>query len=145
VRLSEGEALGDLLRVISAGLVVGAPMSVSTGSVLPAEISAFLASQGVTVSLERDDAWLERVSVQGPGDDELAATRVRLIGGDRVRAAEWIGGLGEITLWAEPVTIAGPVELLTFLREQSVSITAHRHGLAFVPAGIGTWLSEIQN
>ncbi len=144
VRLAEQAPLVDLIRVIAAGLLVGAPMSVSTGRVLPAEVSEFLTWQGVTVSLERDDDWLERVSVRGPGDDELPASRVRFLGADRVRAAEWIGGLGEVTVLAEPVTMAGPIELLTFLREQSVSIAAHRHDLALVPAGIGSWISEIQ-
>lgn len=144
VRLAEGAALGDLIRVAAAGLVAGAPMTVSTGVVLPSEVSEFFAMQGVTVSLERDEAWLERISVSGPGDEELSATRVRLIGGDRARTAEWLGGLDEVSLWAEPVTMAGPVELLTFVREQSVSITAHRHGLALLPAGVGGWLAEVQ-
>ena len=100
--------------------------------------------QGVSVALERDDDWLARISVNGPGDDELAASRIRLIGGDRVRTAEWLGGLDEVMLWAEPVTMAGPVELLAFVREQAVSIAAHRHGLALLPAGIGGWIAELQ-
>lgn len=69
---------------------------------------------------------------------------MRLIGGDRARTAEWLGGLGDVTVWAEPVTMAGPVELLAFVREQPVSITAHRHGLALLPAGVGGWLAELQ-
>ncbi|QIM19477.1 hypothetical protein G7066_14480 [Leucobacter coleopterorum] len=64
------------------------------------------------------------------------ASRVRLIGGDRVRVAEWMGGLDRAALWAEPVTMAGPVELLTLLREQSVSARAHRHGLAIAVPGL---------
>ena len=144
VRLAEGARLADLVRVVAAGLVVGAPMTVSTGVVLPPEVAEVLAMQGVSVALERDDDWLARISVNGPGDDELAASRIRLIGGDRVRTAEWLGGLDEVTLWAEPVTMAGPVELLAFVREQAVSIAAHRHGLALLPAGIGGWIAELQ-
>ncbi len=144
VRLAEGSPLGDLVRVVAAGLVAGAPMTVSTGVVLPPEVSEFLALEGVPVSLERDDDWLERLAVSGPGDGESAASRVRLIGGDRIRTAEWLGGLGDVSIWAEPVTMAGPVELLAFVREQAVSITAHRHGLALVPAGVGGWLAELQ-
>lgn len=144
VRLAERAPLADLVRVAAAGLVVGAPMTVSTGVVLPPEIAEVLAMQGVSVALERDDDWLARISVNGPGDDELAASRIRLIGGDRVRTAEWLGGLDEVTLWAEPVTMAGPIELLAFAREQAISIAAHRHGLALLPAGIGGWIAELQ-
>ena len=144
VRLAEGAALGDLVRVIAAGLVAGAPLTVSTGVVLPTNVSELLALEGITVALERDDDWLERMAVAGPGDEELAASRIRLIGGDRVRTAEWLGGLASVGLWADPVTMAGPVELLAFVREQAVSIAAHRHGLALLPAGLGGWLAEVQ-
>lgn len=144
VRLAEGAALGDLVRVLAAGLVSGAPMTVSTGVVLPANVGEVLALEGISVALERDDDWLERMAVNGPGDDESAASRIRLIGGDRVRTAEWLGGLASVGLWADPVTMAGPVELLAFVREQAVSIAAHRHGLALLPAGLGGWLAEVQ-
>lgn len=144
VRFSEQAMLGDLVRVLAAGLVAGAPMSVSTGSVLPQELNDFLAKIGITVLLERDEDWLERVAVNGPNDGSVVASRVRLIGGNRTRAAEWLGGLGDITLWAQPVTMAGPVELLSFVREQSVTITSHRHGLALVPDGIASWISDLQ-
>ena len=33
-----------------------------------------------------------------------------------------------MAIWGGPVTAAGRVELLPFLREQAVSITAHRFG-----------------
>jgi RHH-type proline utilization regulon transcriptional repressor/proline dehydrogenase/delta 1-pyrroline-5-carboxylate dehydrogenase len=66
----------------------------------------------------------------------VVAERVRLIGGDAVRAAEWMGGLDRAALWAQPVTMAGPVELLTLLREQAVSARAHRHGLAIAVPGL---------
>lgn len=144
VRLAEASQIGDLVRVLAAGFVAGAPMTVSTGVVLPPELAGFLAAQGVSVSLERDEAWLERIAVNGPGADGLSASRIRLIGGDRVRTTEWLGGLGKFTVWAEPVTMAGPVELLAFLREQSISIAAHRQGLALLPAGVGGWIDELQ-
>lgn len=137
LRLAEGGSLAELLRVTAAALLVRAPITVSTGEVLPPEVSALLARLGIEVSLERDDDWVERLAVSGPvGADGIVAARVRLIGGDRVRAAEWLGGLDRTAMWAEPVTMAGPVELLTLLREQSVSARAHRHGLAVPVAGL---------
>ena len=35
----------------------------------------------------------------------------------------------DVAIYADPVTASGRVELLPFLREQSVSITNHRYGL----------------
>lgn len=147
VRLAEGGSLAELLRVLAAGLLVGAPLSVSTGQLLPVGVSDFLEAQGIGVSLERDDAWLERMAVIAAGGAGsgavLGAERIRLIGGDRVRAAEWLGGQDRVALWAEPVTMAGPVELLVFLREQSISITANRYGLVSPPAGVDARLAEL--
>lgn len=137
LRLAEGARFASLVRVLAAALLVRAPVSVSTGEVLPAELSDFLEKVGIEVSLERDDDWVQRLAVSGPvGADGVAAARVRLIGGDAVRTAEWMGGLDRAALWAEPVTMAGPVELLTLLREQSVSARANRHDLAVPVPGL---------
>ena len=141
VRLAEDGSLAGLVRVLAAALLVRAPVGVSTGIVLPPAVAELLASQGVDVSLERDDAWLERLAAEGPsGPRGSLATRVRLIGGDRVRVAEWMGGLDRAALWAEPVTMAGPVELLTLVREQSISARAERHGLAESAPGLDALL-----
>lgn len=148
VRLAEGGELADLARVLVAAFTVSAPVTVSAGAVLPAALTEFLARQGVAVSLERDEAWLERIAVMGPTADDTGAelaSRVRLIGGDRTRAAEWMGGLAQVTLWADPVTMAGPVELLAFVREQAVSVRAHRHGLASPVPGIDGWIDDVNS
>ena len=39
-----------------------------------------------------------------------------------------IEGTPDVAVWAGPVTSAGRLEMLPFLREQAVSITAHRFG-----------------
>ncbi|MGO3147128.1 MAG: aldehyde dehydrogenase family protein [Leucobacter sp.] len=141
LRLAEEGSLAALVRVLAAALLVRAPVTVSTGGVLPQLVADCLASQGIEVSLERDDAWLERLAVSGPaGPGGSVASRVRLIGGNRVQAAEWMGGLDRSALWAEPVTMAGPVELLALLREQSVSVRAERHGFAERAAGLDSLL-----
>lgn len=141
VRVAEGATLAALIRVLSAALIVHAPITVSTGEPLPREISEVLAQQGIEVSLERDAAWLERIAASGAPGPGVPAQRIRLIGGNPVQAAEWLGGLDRAALWAEPVTIAGPVELMSFVREQSLSISAHQRGIgtgiveALFPAG----------
>lgn len=143
IRLAERGSVTALVRVLAAALLVRAPVSVSTGEVLPPEVSRVLERLGVEVSLEHDDDWMERLAVSGPdGPDGAPAARLRLIDGDRVRVAEWMGGLDRAALWADPVTMAGPVELLTLLREQSVSARAHRHGLCVPVPGLDELLGE---
>lgn len=143
LRLAEDGPLAGLIRVLAAALLVRAPIAVSTGQLLAPPIAELLERQGIEVSLERDEDWMERIAVSGPsGPADLPAARVRLIGGDAVRVAEWMGGLDRAALWAEPVTMAGPVELLTLLREQSVSARAHRHGLAIPAPGLDDMLGE---
>ena len=137
VRLAQGGSVVGLARVLVAAFLTRAPIEVSTGEVLPPELTAFLGAQQIDVSRETDDDWLARIAVTGPTAGEgIVADRVRLIGGDRVRVAEWMGGLDRAALWAEPVTMAGPVEMLVFLREQSISARAERHGLAYEVPGL---------
>ena len=38
-------------------------------------------------------------------------------------------GSVDVTVWSGDVTEEGQVELLPFLAEQAVSVTAHRHGV----------------
>jgi RHH-type proline utilization regulon transcriptional repressor/proline dehydrogenase/delta 1-pyrroline-5-carboxylate dehydrogenase len=53
---------------------------------------------------------------------------VRLVGGDATALATAVGGTPDLAIYAGEVTAAGRVELLPFLREQAVSVTAHRFG-----------------
>ncbi|MGQ1796216.1 bifunctional proline dehydrogenase/L-glutamate gamma-semialdehyde dehydrogenase [Kocuria oceani] len=121
VRLSEGEPLADLLRVVAAGLRTGAELTVSSALELPAAVAAVLTGRGVRVRVEDDAAWLA-------GAAELGGGRVRLIGGDRAGLIAATGSRPDVAVYAHPVTGAGRVEMLPFLHEQAVSITAHRFG-----------------
>ena len=58
----------------------------------------------------------------GPG------ARIRLIGGDALALEEALGASIDVAVFAAPVVEAGLIEMLPYLREQSVSITAHRFG-----------------
>uniref|UniRef100_UPI00202921C0 hypothetical protein n=1 Tax=Actinotalea sp. C106 TaxID=2908644 RepID=UPI00202921C0 len=58
----------------------------------------------------------------------LSDGRVRLVGGQASELTTALGGRPDVAVWDHPVTEAGRVELLPFLREQAVSITAHRFG-----------------
>ena len=103
---------------------------------LPSAITALLAGHGFVLSIEDDAGWLARLGT-GTG----LPSRIRLIGGDRQAVAEATGGRPDVAVYAQPVTEAGRVELLPFLHEQAISITAHRFGtpspLADVPLGWG--------
>ncbi|MFJ3384613.1 MULTISPECIES: bifunctional proline dehydrogenase/L-glutamate gamma-semialdehyde dehydrogenase [unclassified Curtobacterium] len=58
----------------------------------------------------------------GPG------ARIRLIGGDHLALEEALGASVDVAVFAAPVVEGGLIEMLPFIREQSVSITAHRFG-----------------
>ena len=72
------------------------------------------------IVIETDAAWLARAP--------KLTGRVRLVGGDPLALATAVGGNPDVAIYSAPVTTEGRVELLPFLREQSVSITAHRFG-----------------
>jgi RHH-type proline utilization regulon transcriptional repressor/proline dehydrogenase/delta 1-pyrroline-5-carboxylate dehydrogenase len=112
VRLSAGAPVADLVRILAAGLLAGAPMRVSSATALPAGLVP--------------DAVVESDAEFAAGLDGVA--RVRLIGGSAAELATATGGRPDLAVWAGPVVEAGRIELLPFLREQAVSITAHRFG-----------------
>jgi RHH-type proline utilization regulon transcriptional repressor/proline dehydrogenase/delta 1-pyrroline-5-carboxylate dehydrogenase len=98
-----------LVRVVAAGLLSGAPLKVSVASPVALPIEATV----------EDDATFAA---------GLTAGRVRLIGGSAAALAAATDGRPDLAVWAGPVTEAGRIELLPFVREQAVSITAHRFG-----------------
>ncbi|GAB3519103.1 bifunctional proline dehydrogenase/L-glutamate gamma-semialdehyde dehydrogenase [Arthrobacter monumenti] len=121
IRLSEGEPLVKLLRVAAAGILAGSALTVSTALELPAAVQSVFGGLGIAVAVENDDEWLTTAGT-------LDGVRVRLIGGDVQALAVQTGGRPDVAIYAGPVTPAGRIELLPFLREQAVTITAHRFG-----------------
>lgn len=127
VRLSEGERIADLVRTVAAGVLAGSALTVSTAVDLPARLRTVLAGLGIDVTVENDADWLASAG-RLAGAARLATSRIRLIGGDAKALAEATGGRPDLAVYFHPVTEAGRVELLPFLHEQAVSITAHRFG-----------------
>ncbi|QHC60875.1 bifunctional proline dehydrogenase/L-glutamate gamma-semialdehyde dehydrogenase [Rathayibacter sp. VKM Ac-2760] len=197
LRLADGGDLGELLRVIAAGLLVRARLDISTSLPLPPKVAEMLAGDELMelaglapkAVVESDAQWLARAAA-----GRITASRIRIVGdivSDRVDAfggpqggtapslgpdasaealqvgrdatrsftdvvsgltrgstgrpvplvradgsrvplstalAEALGGSPDVAIYADPVTPAGRVELLPFLREQSISITNHRFG-----------------
>jgi RHH-type proline utilization regulon transcriptional repressor/proline dehydrogenase/delta 1-pyrroline-5-carboxylate dehydrogenase len=127
VRLSDGEPLRALVRTVAAGVLAGSPLTVSSGVALPAQLRAVLTGLDIPVTVEDDAAWLASAgSLASAG--KLSGARIRLIGGSGTALAEATGGRPDIAIYPHEVTEAGRVELLPFLHEQAVSITAHRFG-----------------
>jgi RHH-type proline utilization regulon transcriptional repressor/proline dehydrogenase/delta 1-pyrroline-5-carboxylate dehydrogenase len=100
-----------LARVLLAAARAGARVTVSSGSAVPV-------GEHVVESAEE---WQRRVAKDHP-------ERVRLVGSSRSATAMAVDGDPAVAIYADDVTGAGRVELLPFLREQSVSITNHRYG-----------------
>ncbi len=124
-----GDALWQaLLRVVVAGIRSGAGFDISTPVGLPADVRRVLGDQNISVWVESDEEWIARMS----GDESPA--RVRLVGSAESMAAlhtalaAAVGGDPDLAVYDNEVTTAGRIELLPFLREQSVTITAHRFG-----------------
>jgi RHH-type transcriptional regulator, proline utilization regulon repressor / proline dehydrogenase / delta 1-pyrroline-5-carboxylate dehydrogenase len=128
VRLSEGAPTWELARVLAAAMRAGAPVAISSATPITASLVQFLRDETTAISvsevvIETDTRWHARLR-----SGETGAQRIRLLGADRAALAALHSSGSSAAIYAEPVTAAGRIELLTFLQEQSVSITAHRFG-----------------
>ncbi|MDJ1114784.1 bifunctional proline dehydrogenase/L-glutamate gamma-semialdehyde dehydrogenase [Microbacterium dauci] len=112
-----------LVRVVAAGRLAASEVTVSTTTPPTAAVRAWLDGVGVRSHVEDDDAWARRARA-------LARTggRVRLLGGTLADVTVLSDASPSLAVYVGDVVSAGEVELLTFLREQAVSITAHRFG-----------------
>ncbi|WP_347754396.1 bifunctional proline dehydrogenase/L-glutamate gamma-semialdehyde dehydrogenase [Agrococcus sp. ProA11] len=127
IRLAEGGRVAQLARAVVAALRAGAEVRVSTAIELAPAMRAALAAANVPVEAQDDAAFRRAAAALGQG-------RIRFLAADEdvadgVRAlAEAVGGRPDLAIVAHPVTEAGRVEMLPFLREQAIAITAHRFG-----------------
>lgn len=125
IRLSDGEPLGHLVRLVAAAALTRSPLTISSWTPLPAGlVQSFREEHPAAivgeVTVESDAAWLARAA--------RLSGRVRLVGGDARALAAATGGSPDLTVYSGAVTTEGRIELLPFLREQSVTVTAHRFG-----------------
>jgi RHH-type transcriptional regulator, proline utilization regulon repressor / proline dehydrogenase / delta 1-pyrroline-5-carboxylate dehydrogenase len=127
VRLSEGEPLAHLVRTVAAGVQAGSTLTVSTAVELPVPLGTVLSGLGIDVTVENDAEWLATAG-RLAGAGQQSGARIRLLGGNPKALAEATGGRPDLAVYSHPVTEAGRVELLPFLHEQAISITAHRFG-----------------
>ncbi len=134
VRATADATWQSVLRVVVAGVRAGGQFSLSAPVGLPGPVRRALGELDVPVFVETDDEWIARVRHERSAG---GAGRVRIVGRAGAPAtsealqealAAATGGDPDLAVYAHDVTTAGRLELLPFLHEQSVSITAHRFG-----------------
>ncbi|QCX27406.1 proline dehydrogenase family protein [Nocardioides jishulii] len=125
LRFGPATTVVQALRAYAAALtaVAGTPQ-VSVDPAAGEQVHSALLRVGGHAVVEDDGSWSR--SLAGGAD------QVRVVGTDRESLARVAAAHPEVTFFQQPVVEAGEVELLPFVREQSVSVTAHRYG---TPAG----------
>ncbi|MFD2675137.1 bifunctional proline dehydrogenase/L-glutamate gamma-semialdehyde dehydrogenase [Gulosibacter bifidus] len=119
----EGTREVELLRVLAAGLRVGAEITCSVAAKVSDAVTNFCTQLGVQLAVEGNDAWSQRV--RNVSD---AGGRIRLVQADAQLVTAANSGAVSLAVYPGQVVTAGRIECLPFLREQAVSITAHRFG-----------------
>ncbi|MEJ1154031.1 proline dehydrogenase family protein [Microbacterium marmarense] len=140
VRATADASWQALLRIALAGIRAGTRLTISAPVGLPAAVRRALSDEDVVVFVETQEQWLERMIAKPSSDTDALSgiaprpSRVRLVGARetvsvlRRALADAIEGDPDVAIYDNEVTTAGRLELLTFLREQSITITAHRFG-----------------
>jgi RHH-type proline utilization regulon transcriptional repressor/proline dehydrogenase/delta 1-pyrroline-5-carboxylate dehydrogenase len=112
-----------LLRVLGAGVRAGSSMTLSTSQPLPAAVQSWVERHGISHRVDNDDAWAD--AARALSHD---GRRVRLVGLDEHETLAATGGSPALAVYAGAVVTAGAIEMQPFVREQAVSVTAHRFG-----------------
>ncbi|MGY4858518.1 bifunctional proline dehydrogenase/L-glutamate gamma-semialdehyde dehydrogenase [Cryobacterium sp. AP23] len=121
VRLAPGGTLGALARTVAAAALTGTSITVSSSTPVPTGLAAAIRAIAGELVLDDEAAWNRRVAAYGAG-------RVRLLGAAAASIAAASGARPDLAIYANPATESGRIDLLPFLREQAVAITAHRFG-----------------
>jgi len=134
IRLAEGGSLAEFVRVLAAGVLAQATLTLSSAVPVPAGLLPLIDAADLggelllgiqSVTIESDAAFAARAATELP-------TRIRLVAAPQSTTAADLAaaldGSPDVAIWSGPVTSAGRIELLPFLLEQAVSITAHRFG-----------------
>ena len=117
----------DIVRVVAAGARAGATMHLSVSEELSKTVLALMratpAGYGSLASYvcETERSFAARMSVALP-------ERIRLLGGRADSLSVELDGAPEVAIYADEVTESGRIEMLPFVTEQAISITAHRFG-----------------
>ena len=133
VRAAADASIAHVVRELGAALAAGAKPELSTPVALPAAVANALGAAGITVHFDDDAAWAARVTRLAAKQGAQASARVRIVAGAsrETVVADVYGataGKPDVAVYGGEVVSAGRVEMLPYLHEQAVSITAHRFG-----------------
>ncbi|MEV8337196.1 proline dehydrogenase family protein [Leucobacter sp. NPDC077196] len=133
IRATADAVPAKVLRTVAAAVGAGSPPELSTPVALPAPMVAALDSAGVRIAFEDAAAWSARVAALAARRGPHSGARVRIVAeASRGEASREVvaaaAGKPDIAVYAAQVVTSGRVEMLPYLREQAVSITAHRFG-----------------
>lgn len=119
--------LSEIVRVALAGMRAGARVSLSLTDPLPEGVLKLLRQGSPTFTgivdyvVETEREFVSRVAGDPPG-------RIRLLGSRADALSVAFDGAPEVAIYGHEATESGRVEMLPFLVEQAVSLTAHRFG-----------------
>ncbi|MEU1971857.1 bifunctional proline dehydrogenase/L-glutamate gamma-semialdehyde dehydrogenase [Microbacterium sp. NPDC019599] len=130
IRAEAGVRLAEIVRVAAAAVRAGATVRLSVAEALPAPVAAEIRRSGIPVAVEDAETAHARLAA-------LPRPRVRLLGAPAAVLDRAAAGRPDIAVFDGPVTRAGRIELLPFVHEQAVSITAHRFGN---PDALASWV-----
>jgi RHH-type transcriptional regulator, proline utilization regulon repressor / proline dehydrogenase / delta 1-pyrroline-5-carboxylate dehydrogenase len=127
IRASGFVPLSDVIRIYLAGSRAGATLRLSVSEALPPEVLALMQKPSGYLQPLRDYAIESERQFVSRISDHLPQ-RIRLLGSraDAVQVA--LDGAPEVAIYPHEVTESGRVEILPFVKEQAISITAHRFG-----------------
>lgn len=143
IRLTDtsSQAIAHMLRVAYAGTRVQKAVATGNGTGMlpvntvslppdvPQAIATVFANTNIEVVFESTRDWLQRAERIAAADPSVGSDRIRLIGDAETEATtSTLAHSPETAVYHQPVTSAGRLEMLPFLREQAVSMTAHRFG-----------------
>jgi RHH-type proline utilization regulon transcriptional repressor/proline dehydrogenase/delta 1-pyrroline-5-carboxylate dehydrogenase len=127
IRASGFVPVAEIVRAFAAGVRVGATMNISASEALSAELVALMRQSPAGSGrlgdyvVESERGFVARTATSLPA-------RIRLLGGRADALAVAFDGAPEVAIYGDDVTESGRVEMLPFVKEQAVSITAHRFG-----------------
>jgi len=143
IRLSDATSWGlaQAVRVALAGMRVQQAVATGEGTGVlpintisvpvdaPEEIAEAFADTNTDVVFEDTAGWVQHAKILAEGDPTVGTQRIRLIGdAETANTIAAVAHRPETAIYRQPVTSAGRLEMLPFIREQAVTMTAHRFG-----------------
>ena len=118
LRIQDTAGSQETMRALSVALILG-NLDVSAFE-LDKNVITLLKKSGVRVAIEDQDTFERRLAA--------SPRRVRLVGGEPIVDADSAFSNCDVAVYSHELTESGRIELLPFLKEQSVTVTGHRFG-----------------